>query len=77
MKRAILCLDPPERPKPLEAPGTVDNVLHALWTRHLDGDYNKDRDKPCWMTLQRFIEEHGGLNKSAADFDPTGRLPCE
>jgi len=51
---------------------TVDNVLHALWTRHVDGDYDKARDKPLWMLLQNFIENNGGLKQTAIKFDVTG-----
>jgi hypothetical protein len=48
---------------------TVDNVLHALWSRHMDGDYDKSRDKALWMLLQNFIERNGGLKQSAFDFN--------
>lgn len=40
---------------------TIDNILHQLWTRHVSGDYDKDRDKPLWIELQRFVEANGGL----------------
>jgi hypothetical protein len=52
---------------------TVDNVLHALWTRHMDGDYDKARDKPLWMLLQNFIERNGGLKQPAINFDVSGK----
>lgn len=51
---------------------TIDAVLHTLWTRHMDGDYDKMRDKTLWMILQRFIEANGGLTRNAIDFDVTG-----
>lgn len=54
---------------------TVDNVLLALWTRHSSNDYDKVRDKPLWMLLQRFIEERGGFKEPAIDFDVTGKDP--
>jgi len=56
---------------------TVDNVLHTLWTRHMDGDYDKDRDKPLWMLLQNFIEQNGGLKQSATRFDVAGSDPAK
>jgi hypothetical protein len=52
---------------------TIDNVLHALWTRHMDGDYDKARDKPLWMLLQNFIERKGGLKQDAIEFDVSGK----
>ena len=51
----------------------VDNVLHALWTRHMDGDYDKTRDKPLWMLLQKFVENNGGLKQAAIKFDVSGK----
>lgn len=54
---------------------TIDNVLHTLWTRHLRGDYDKSRDKPLWLLLQKFIENNGGLKQSAIEFDVLGRDP--
>jgi hypothetical protein len=52
---------------------TVDNVFHTLWTRHLNGDYDKARDKPLWMLLQNFIERHDGSEKAAINYDVSGR----
>lgn len=51
---------------------TIDTVLHALWTRHADDNYDKSRDKPLWMLLQKFIEQKGGLTASAIEFDVSG-----
>lgn len=40
---------------------TVDNILHKLWTDHIDGNYDKSTHKPLWIRLQLFVEENGGL----------------
>ncbi len=64
---------PDLRPHREKGSMTIDTVLHTLWTRHADGDYDKDRDKPLWMLLQNFIEKKGGLTAAAIDFDVSGR----
>ena len=56
---------------------TVDNVLHALWNRHMDVDYDKTRDKPLWMLLQNFIERNGGLKQPANEFNVSDGGPAK
>jgi hypothetical protein len=43
----------------------------------MDGDYDKQRDKPLWMLLQNFIERSGGLNQPAIEFDVSGHDPAK
>lgn len=53
---------------------TINNVLHTLWTNSVtDGKLDKAEAKRLWMTLQRFVEEKGGLDAPAENYNPTGK----
>ena len=50
---------------------TVEQVLHKLWSNS-ESKLEKHDEKRLWMLLQEFIEQKGGSEANAYDFDTRG-----
>jgi len=56
---------------------TVSEVFHRLWSSSERSRLDARDEKRLWMLLQNFIEQSGGLQALAEDFDrkhPSRRL---
>ena len=52
---------------------TVDNIFIELWSNRSTGEpYDKAKEKPLWMLLQRFLESKGSVTAPAEDYNVNG-----